>query len=368
MAKKRNIRKSARRAKSILAARFRRIKLKPIDPSSPNPYFRRYPSELLARAKSRQRSELLASRLKLLGKLKPRKGDKGRIVFVGVRRVRKKGKYFLQVFRPNEKELRSVPVYALLASKGRFSVLNDPDPRTIAKGVKLMPQAQRLDSFDVRRMQKKPVVYKRYLDRLNKIFQQKVIVGKIRLPRGTVNLKDEKGKLIPYLYSVKIPKCDLDVFYQSAISIWKQLVESQFRKQTVWQLLGMAIYRDGKKTKMVEFSPKLLSSARFYEIAGTGKLVKAIGKTKSSKVVYTDKYLLDLYSRFIHAGMAGALGDVGVFSKSSVRRIASLPQNRGKARRNWTTRSVRGKKMDWPAWNKRPICIEEVIFRFVPRF
>lgn len=368
MAKKRNIRKSARRAKRILPRLSSKTRLKPIDPSSPNPYFRRYPSELLARAKSRQRSELLAERLQLLGKLKPKKSDKGQVVFVAVRRVRKKGRYFLQVFRPNEKELRSTPVYALLPRKGRFEVLNDPDPRTLAKGVRPMPQAQRLDSFDVRKMQKRPVVYKRYLDRLNKIFQQKVIVGKIRLPKGTANLLDEKGKRIPYLYSVKIPNCDLDVFYRSAVAIWKQLVESQFRKQTVWQLLGTAIYRDGKKVKQVEFSPKLLSSARFYEIAGTGKLVKAIGKTKASRVVYTDTYLTDLYSRFIHAGMAGALGDVGVFSKSSVRRIASLPQNRGKARRNWTTRSVRGKKMDWPAWNKRPVCIEEIVFRFVPRF
>lgn len=368
MAKKRNIKKSARRAKVILPKRLPKTRLKPFDPSSPNPYFRRYPSELLARAKSRQRSEFLASRLKLISKIRPKKGDKGKVVFVAVRRVRKRGKYVLQVYRPDEKQLRSVPVYALTPLKGRFAVLNDPDPRTLAKGIRSMPQAQRLDVFDVRRMQKQPVVYKRYLERLNAIFRQKVITGKIKLPKGTTNLRDSKGKIIPYQYSVKIPNCDLDVFYRSAISIWKQLVESQFRKQTVWQLMGTAIYRDGKKLKMVEFSPKLLSSARFYDIAGSGKLVKAIGKTKASRVVYTDKYLTDLYSRFIHAGMAGALGDVGVFTKSSVRRIASLPQNRGKAQRNWTTRSVRGKKMDWPAWNKRPVCIEEIIFQFMPRF
>ncbi len=368
MAKKRNIRKTRKRAGIIRQKPFSKIKLKPVDPSSPNPYFRRYPTEIQARAKSRARSEFLKGRLQLLSKLRPKKSDKGKIVFVAVQRVKKGKKYVVQVYRPTEKELLTTPVYALRPEKGRFAVLNDPDPRTLAKGIKPMPQAQRLDVFDVRRMQKKPVIYKQYLERLNQIFRKKVITGRIKLPKGTTNLRDKQGRIIPYQYSVKIKNCDLDAFYLSAISIWKQLVESQFRKQTVWQLVGTAIYRDGKKLKQVEFSPKLLSSSRFYEIAGSGKLVKAIGQTKSSRVVYTDKYLTDLYSRFIHAGMAGALGDVGVFSKSSVRRIASLPQNRGKAKRNWTTRSVRGKKMDWPAWNKKPVCIEEIIFQFLPRF
>jgi len=356
------------------ALKFRAVG-KPVDPSSPNPYFRNYPSEQLATAKSLQRSEFLKGRLKLLAKLRPKKSDRNKIVFVAIRRVKRGKKYALQVYRPNLKDITKVPVYALKAEKKKFSVLNDPDPRTLAKKVKPMPQPQRLEVFDVRRMQKQKVIYKQYLKQLNAIYNRKVITGKISVPKGTRKLETPVTAVpfeadVTQQYYVDIKNDNLDPFYKSAISIWKQLVESQFRKHTVWQLVGKAIYRDGKRLREADFSPKLLDSARFYEIAGGGKLVRAIGRTKASRVVYTDKYLTDLYSRFIHAGMAGGLGDYGVFTKSSIRRIASLPQNRGKAKKEWTTRSVRGKKMDWPALagGKKPVSIEKIIFQFLPRF
>lgn len=368
MAKKRNIKRGKR------AEKFRLL-TKPVDNSSPNPYFRSYPSAELATAKSFQRSQFLKNRLALLSKIRPKKGDSKKIVFVAIKRVKRGKKYFLQVYRPTRQLITKVPVYALKAMNRKFEVLNDPDPRTLAKGVKPMPRPQRLENFDVRRMQRKPIFYKQYLAQLNDLFRKRVITGKISLPKNSKVLSDpiqnvpfEKDIMPQYVVTLK--DGNLDPFYKSAIEVWKQLVESQFRKHTVWQLVGRAIFRDGKKLRQADFSPKLLDSARFYEISGGGKLVKAIGRTKASRIVYTDKYLIDLYSRFIHAGMAGGLGDYGVFSKSSIRRIASLPQNRGKAKKEWTTRSVRGKKMDWPALagSKRPVTIEKIIFQFLPRF
>ena len=111
-----------------------------------------------------------------------------------------------------------------------------------------------------------------------------------------------------------------------------------------------------------------METARFYELAGTGKLVRAIGRTKSARKVYTDKFLRDIYSRFIYKGIAPALASRGVISESSVRRIKAMPQNQGKKRGNWNATTMRGKKVKWWARSKvRPVCIKEVHFQFKAR-
>ena len=348
---------------------------KPADPTSDNPYFRRYSSAALARAKSRQRSEFLAQKARLIGKVKPRKDDSNKIVYLAVRRIKRGKKTFDQVYRPTEKQLLYVPVYAVKAvkrkGKAAFGILNSADPKTLAKGVKAMPTAQRLDQFDARKMQKMPFDYKKHLQRLDKIFAKKVITKKLRLPRGVKLPTDKEGNLITDRYVVKINDCNLDKFFDTAITIWKQLVESQFRKRVDWQLEGKVYYRDSEgDIRAVDFAPNVLSTSRFYEISGTGKLARALGKTKTSRKLYTDKYLRDLYGRFIYAGMASTLGALGLISKSSVRRIAAMKQNAGKPRSKWKAKTMKGKVVDWWAQNaktKEEICIDTIEFQFKAR-
>ncbi|NDC40125.1 MAG: DUF3857 domain-containing protein [Chitinophagia bacterium] len=172
-------------------------------------------------------------------------------------------------------------------------------------------------------------------------------------------------------YMVRINDCKLDPFFDAAISVWKQLVESQFRQRIDWQLEGKVYYKDDDgDTKVVDFSPNVLSTARFYEVSGTGKLARAMGKTQASRKLYTDKYLRDLYSRFIYGGLAPALAARGLISKSSVRRIASMPRNAGKPRSKWKATTMKGKSVDWwaqTAKNTDEICIEAIEFQFKAR-
>lgn len=357
MAQKRNI-------KNILG--------KPVDPTNVNPYFRRYSSEELARAKSRQRSDMLRKRLSMLWKVKPKKEDIGKITYLAIRRVKRGKKYYTQVYRPTEKELLYTPVYVAKAvrrkDKLRFGIYNTPDPRTVAKGVKAIPAAQRLDQFDARKMQKRPFDYKKYLKRMDKVFAKKIITKKLRIPRGVKLPKDKEGNLITDKYVIKIRDCNLDKFFDAAITIWKQLVESQFRKRVDWQLQGIVYYRDNGKMRSADFAPNVLSTARFYEVSGTGDLRRALGKTKASRKLYTDKYLRDLYSRFIYGGMAPSLAVRGLVSKSSVRRISMMPANRGKPKSQWRAKTMKGKSVEWWARKKvKPICIEEIHFQFKAR-
>ena len=359
MAKKRNI-------------KSRGLLTKPVDSSSPNPYFRTTPFRAFAVAKTRARSEFLSERLRLIEKVKPRKGDLNTISFLAIRRIKRKGKYFLQVFRPTDRELFTTPVYALKVRKAKgklsYSVLNDSDPKTLAKGVKPIPAPQRLDKFDTRKISKQPVDYKRYLEKLDRLFAKKMITGKLKLPKDVVFPKDAEGNEITDKYVIKVKNCNLDPFYDSAIAIWKQLIESQFRKRVNWQLEGTVFYSDGNRVKSSFFAPPIMETARFYELAGTGKLVRAIGRTKSARKVYTDKFLRDIYARFIYKGIAPALASRGVISESSVRRIKAMPQNQGKKRGNWNATTMRGKKVPWWARSKvRPVCIKEVHFQFKAR-
>lgn len=346
--------------------------VKPADPTSDNPYFRQYPSAEFARAKSRQRSVFLAEKARLIGKVKPRKADLGKVVYLATRRVRRGKKIFNQVYRPTEKQLLYVPVYAVKAvqRKGtlKFGILNAPDPKTIAKGVRKMPTAQRLDQFDARKLQKRPFDYKKHLQRMDEIFAKKIITKKLRIPRGVKLPVDAEGNVITDRYVIPITDCKLDKFFDSAITIWKQLVESQFRKRVDWQLQGIIYYRDSEgDIKAVDFAPNVLSTARFYEISGTGKLARAFGKTKASRKLYTDKYLRDLYGRFIYAGMAAPLAARGVVSKSSVRRIAAMRMNQDKPRSKWKAVTMKGKKVKWWAQDdelNEEACIESVEFWF----
>lgn len=340
---------------------------KPADPDSPNPYFRAFVSPELATEKSRERSRILASRLKLISKIKPKKTDKGKIVFFAVRRVKRGKKIFTQIYRPKGKALLRTSVYVAKPGKKKFKILNMPDPKTLAKGVASRPAPQRLDQFDVRKLQKQPVNYSKYLKRLDKLFAKKMITKRIKLTKETEFAKDGQGNLMTDTYIVKVKDCNLSPFFDSAISVWKQLVESQFRQKVNWQLEGQMLYLKDGKTRSVGFAPGILETARFYEVAGSGKLVRAIGKSKAARKVYTDKFLRDLYSRWLYKGMAIPLAQVGLVSISSVRRIKAMPENQGKPKRNWSTRTMKGKKMRWWGEKATPICILEIQFRFKSR-
>ena len=336
--------------------------------TSVNPYFRdmllvkggaSYYSPEFALEKSRERARVLAAQRAALRKLRVYSKDRGKLVFYKVKRV---GKKFVAK-RVRGKSLLQSSVYVLKAGKKRFKILNTTDPRTIAKGVKPQPSPQRLDSMDLRKIRMRPVDFKKFLLKTERIFKKRFITGPIT-KQALVALKTtstlDKAAGISY-YTVSTPRGILDPFYKSAIAIWNRLVQGQ-RKQMRWRLDGRLLLADGR---WVDFHPDPLDSSRFYDITSAG-LVRAVGKTRKAKRVYSTPFMYDLYSKYLHTGIKDALATLGIVSLSSIRRIASKSYNIGKPMSEWQSRTTRGAAMEWPGKDKTPVAIVKISFTFSP--
>ena len=340
--------------------------------TSLNPYFRDkfkfrgkkvYFSREYATERSRERSRLLNIQVRALAKLKPKKADRGKLVFYRVKTIRKPGKIVSIVSRVRGKALLKTPVYVLKGGKKKFRILNPYDVKTLAKGVKPRPSAQRLDLLDVRRMRQRRVDYVQYLEKTEKLYRKKFITR----PLTTSVLKRLKtaSKLDPATgtryYTVATPNGNLDPFYRSVISVWSRLAQSQ-RKQASWRIIGNATLSNGKT---IQFEPQPLNTNRFFDLTAKG-LVRATGTTKASRKVYSTPFMFDLYSRYIHSGLAGALGSEGLVSESSIRRIKARPYNYGKPKSKWETRTTDDQKIAWPGQNKKPVQITSITYTLQP--
>lgn len=342
--------------------------------TSINPYFRDkfqfkgkkvYFSKEFATEKSRERSRLLSLPVQAIGKLKPKKDDRGKLVFVRVSVVKKKGKTIAKITRVKGRSLLTAPVYVLKGAKKKFRILNPYDPRTLAKGVKARPFPQRLDSLDVRRLRKRRVDIMQFLDKTSKIFKRRMITRPLT-PAVLRSLKtssrfDEKEE--QRYYRVKTPGGELGPFYKAIIAVWARLAQGQ-RKQMKYQPKGSITLCNGK---VIPFDSQPFDTSRFFELTSKG-LSRAVGKTKASRRVYSTPFMLDLYSRYVHSGIAGALASEGLFTQSSVRRIASRPYNYGKKRKDWQTIATDGSKMAWPGIQKQPTEICSIEFTLKPLF
>lgn len=340
--------------------------------SSRNPYFRDkfkfrgkgvYLSPEYATEKSRERSAFLNLKLRALSKIKVRKADRGKIIFYKVKIERRPGKVIARVSRVRGKALLKTPVYVVKAGKKRFKVLNQYDPKTLAPGVRPRPSAQRIDLFDIRRIRKRPIDFLQYLDKTDKLFRDKFI--KRPLTQSTLKALKTQSEVDPRegytWYTVATPKGNLDPFYRSVIAVWNRLVAGE-RKQARWRIVGRARLSNGKT---IEFEPQPLDTSRFYELTGKG-LARAVGRTKKARRVYSTPFMYDLYSRYIHSGLAGALGNEGLVSQGSIRRIAQKGYNKGKKRSDWKTTATDGTKIPWPGQNKKPIAVQSITYRFKP--
>lgn len=340
--------------------------------SSLNPYFRDkfqfkgrkvYLSKEYATEKSRERSQLLNLKVRALSKLKIKKADRGQLLFYRVTLVRRPGKIVAKVARVRGKALLRTPVFVIKAGKKRFKIMNATDPKTIAPGVRARPSAQRIDLFDIRRIRKRPIDFIQYLEKTEKLYRDKFISrpltkSTLKALKTTSALDEAKGFT---WYTVATPNGNLDPFYRSVIAVWDRLVRGE-RKQARWQIIGVANLSSGKS---IPFEPQPLDTARFFELTAKG-LVRAIGRTKKARRVYSTPFMYDLYSRYIHSGLAGALGEQGLVSKSSIRRIASRTYNKGKPKSQWTTRGVDESKMAWPGQKKSPATITSITYRLKP--
>lgn len=345
---------------------------KAVRTTSLNPYFRDkfqfknkqvYLSREYALAKSRERSRLLNLQIRALSKLKPKKADRGKLAFYRVKIERKGGKAVPVVTRIRGKALLRTPVYVLKGGKKRFSILNPYDSKTLGKGVTPRPSAQRLDSLDVRRIRRRRIDYQQYIEKTEKLYRKKFI-SKPVTPKVLKILKT-RAVLEPSgttVYTVLTPGGNLDRFYKSVLTIWIDLVRGQ-RKQMSWKILGKAYLSTGK---IIDFEPQALSTNRFFELGAKG-LGRAVGETKSAKRVYSTPFLFDLYSKYLHSGLSGALASEGLFSQSSIRRIKSRPYNFGKPQSQWETRSSDGARLNWPGNPKvswKPAEIQKISFIF----
>ena len=340
--------------------------------SSLNPYFRDkfqfrgkkvYYSKEYATEKSRARSQLLNLKLRALSRLKVKKADRGKLIFYKVAIERRTGKVVARVSRVRGKALLKTPVYVLKAGKKKFKVLNQYDAKTLAPGVKARPSAQRIDLFDIRRIRKRPIDFLQYLEKTDKLFRDRFI--KRPLTKSTLNALKTRSAVDPRegytWYTVGTPNGNLDPFYRSVISVWSRLVEGD-RKQAKWRIVGRARLSNGKT---IEFEPQPLDTSRFYELTSKG-LSRAIGRSKRARRVYSTPFMYDLYSRYIHSGLAGALGTEGLVTQGSIRRIASKPYNKGKKKSEWKTTATDGQKIPWPGQNKEPIKILGITYRLKP--
>jgi hypothetical protein len=223
--------------------------------------------------------------------------------------------------------------------------------------------AQRLENFDIRRIKQRPIDFTKYLKRTDQLFRKRYITKPITAgvlkALKTVSGIDTKTER-PW-FMVATPGGNLDPFYKSAIAVWNRLVQGQ-RKQAAWKLEGIAYLSNGKA---IEFYPEPLKTNRFFDLTSAG-LSRAIGKTKAAKKVYSTPFMYDLYSRYIHGGLASALGNEGLVSQSSVRRISTKPYNKGKPEREWDTFATDGTKMRWPGIGKKPVVITRIRYTFRP--
>lgn len=337
-----------------------------------NPYFRDkfqfrgkqvYFSREFATEKSRERSRILSLPVKAIGQLKPKKSDRGKLVFVKVSVVRRGGRVIAKVSRVKGPALLKSPVYVLKGAKKKFRILNPYDTRTLAKGVMPRPSPQRLDLLDVRRIRKRRADFVQFLEKTEKLYKKKFIskplTPAVLKTLKTVSRLDEKTG--SRSYRVKTPGGELSPFYRSIISIWTRLVQGQ-RKQMRWRPTGIITLCNGKR---IPFESQPLDSSRFFELSSTG-LTRAVGKSKASRRVYSTPFMYDLYSRYIHSGIAGALSSEGVVSQSSVRRIATRSYNKGKPKKDWRTIATDGSTIAWPGIRKRPTEICYIEFTLTP--
>jgi hypothetical protein len=345
---------------------------KAVRTTSINPYFRDkfqfrkrkvYFSREYAVAKSRERSRLLNLQVRALSKLKPKKADRGKLVFYRVKIERKPGKVTAKVTRVRGTALLKTPVFVLKGGKKRFRVLNPYDPKTLAKGVRPRPSAQRLDVLDVRRIRQRPVDYVKYLEKTEKLYRKKFITKPVtekvlKTLKTKAKLNEATGQT---WFTVRTPGGNLDPFYKSVISIWTDRVKNQ-RKQMSWRVKGYATLSNGK---VISFEPQSLNSNRFFELSAKG-LTRAVGQTAKARRVYSTPFMFDLYSRYLHSGLAGALGEVGLVSQSSIRRIKSRPYNFGKTKSKWTTETTDGSKIEWPGKSKKPVEITSITYTLNP--
>lgn len=342
--------------------------------TSINPYFRDkfqfkgkkvYFSKEYATEKSRERSRVLNLPVRAIGQLKAKKADRGKLVFVKVSVVKRAGKTIAKISRVKGRALLKTPVYVLKAGKKKYRILNPYDPRTLAKGVAPRPFPQRLDMLDVRRIRRKRADILQFLEKTAKIYKGKAISKPLTpavLKRlKTVSRFDDKAGL--RYYRVKTPGGELAPFYRAIISIWTRMASGQ-RKQMRYRPIGTITLCNGKS---IPFESEPFDSARFFELTSSG-LSRAVGKTKASQRVYSSPFMYDLYSRYVHSGLAGALSSEGLVSQSSVRRIASRSYNYGKKRSDWVTTAVDGSKMGWPGIKKKTTEICYIEFTLIPLF
>ena len=351
---------------------LRRTSPKAVRSTSINPYFRDkfkfrgkkvYFSREYATARSRLRSKLLNIQVRALSKLKPKKADRGKLLFYRVKTYRKPGKIRTVITRVRGEALLKTPVFVLKAGKKKFRILNPYDPKTLAKGVKPRPSAQPLGLLDVRRMRKKRIDYDQYLKQTEKLYRKKFIsrpVTKTVLKRLKTR-SELVGKDNQRWYTVRTPNGNLDPFYRAVIAIWAQEVKGQ-RKQLSWLVVGKARLSNGK---IIDFDTEPLRSNRFFELTTDG-LTRAKGNTKASRRVYSTPFMYDLYSRYMHSGLAGALGSYGYVTEGSVRRVQRRSYNYGKAKKDWDIMTTDNQRIGWPGRNKEPIQIDSISFTLRP--
>jgi hypothetical protein len=230
---------------------------------------------------------------------RPRKSERGKIVFIGVKGGRDAG-------------AKGRKGYAVYITKG-----GKKKPIRQLKGGRLAtPAARQLSSIDVSRVRNKAAKKQFLIAKANKI-----AAGAIKNVPTTAKVRDAKKRIIPAggtIYSGAIPARS---FYSGSAAVdemaqrLKTALNSQRSKKTFLVTVGLVVKTADGQLRF--FSTQRRINRQDYQRADAADLKQFFG-------------------REVYAFLAREMSAAGLVTTGSAAHIARLKQNKGKARSKWT--------------------------------
>ena len=230
---------------------------------------------------------------------RPRRSDRGKVVFVGV----KGGRDAAAAGR------KGYAIY--VARTGRKITI-----RQTSRGKLTTPAAKHLSTIDVSRLRNKTARKQFLTAKANKIAGG--VIRKIPTRRDVSDLKKRTIPAGGTIYSGAIPA---QSFYSGSTALdemaerLKKAINSQRSKKTFLVTVGLVVKTKGGQLKF--FSTQRRINRQDYQRADAADLKQFFGKE-------------------VYAFLAAELSSAGLVTAGSARHIARLKQNKGKPRRQWT--------------------------------
>lgn len=249
-----------------------------------------------------------------VGKFRPRKGDRGKIVFVGIHGKRDAA----------AKGRKGYAVY--VTGSGKKWIVPEYDKK--ARKLEKLPKARKLFEIDI----------SRFNGRKNRTKARKEFIASTANPvaAGAIKKRQKGGAISEGDFSA-------NAFYDGGKAVdrlakeFLRTIKNQIGQLDFATRLGFHILADGRK-HFIE------TDARF---------IRRIGQVTSIAE------LRSFFGRVVYAGLAHALGELGFVLSGSAQYVSKLRENKGKPRNKWT----KGGR-EWDGRGKRTAKLENIEWRF----